>query len=64
MAKIWQSKSTKLHPLVERYTVGTDYELDKRLLPFDIEASKAHAQSLAKLKIISKTELGIDWRYP
>ena len=57
MSKIWQSKSTKLHPLVEKYTVGTDYELDKRLLPFDIEASKAHAQSLAKLKIISKTEL-------
>ena len=57
MTKIWQSKSTKLHPLVEKYTVGNDYELDKRLLPYDVQASKAHAQALAKLKIISKTEL-------
>ena len=57
MTKIWQSKSTKLHPLVEKYTVGNDYELDKRLLPFDVQASKAHAQALAKLKIISKIEL-------
>ena len=57
MSKIWQSKSTKLHPLVEKYTVGNDYELDKRLLPFDIEASLAHAQALYKIKVISKTEL-------
>jgi argininosuccinate lyase len=57
MVKIWQSKSTKLHPLVERYTVGNDYELDKRLLSYDVEASIAHAQALAKLKIISPTEL-------
>jgi len=57
MPKIWQSKSTKLHPLVEKYTVGNDYELDKRLLPFDIEASLAHAQALCKLQVISKIEL-------
>lgn len=57
MSKIWQSKSTKLHPLVEWYTVGNDYILDQRLLPFDVEASLAHAQALAKLKIISPAEL-------
>lgn len=57
MAKIWQSKSTKLHPLVEWYTVGNDYILDQRLLPFDIQASLAHAKALAKLKIITPTEL-------
>lgn len=57
MAKIWQSTSTSLHPLVEKYTVGNDYILDTRLLPFDIEASKAHAQALAKAKILTKTEL-------
>src|SRR3990167_6375572 len=58
MAKIWQSKSIKkLHPLAEQYTVGNDYILDMRLLPFDIEASKAHAQALLKAKIITKAEL-------
>ena len=56
MSKIWQSKSTKLHPLVERYTVGNDYKLDKKILPYDIEASKAHAAALLKLKIITPTE--------
>lgn len=58
MSKIWQSKSdTSLHPLVEQYTVGNDYILDMRLLPFDVEASLAHAQVLFKIKILTKTEL-------
>ncbi len=56
MAKLWQSDLTKLHPLVEKYTVGNDFELDKRLLPFDIEASKAHAQALLQAKILSRAE--------
>ncbi len=58
MPKIWHSKSdSTLHPLVEQYTVGNDYILDMRLLPFDIEASLAHAQALFKLKILTKAEL-------
>lgn len=57
MTKLWQSKSTSLHPLVEKYTVGNDYILDMRLLPFDIQASKAHAQALVKLGILTKAEL-------
>ncbi|MFA6492488.1 MAG: argininosuccinate lyase [Candidatus Babeliales bacterium] len=56
MAKLWQTKSVKLHPLAEKYTVGNDYELDKRLLPFDIEASMAHAEALLKLRILTKEE--------
>lgn len=56
-AKLWQSTSTKLHPLVEQYTVGTDYELDKRLLPFDITASQAHAKALAHIGILTESEL-------
>ncbi|MBM3256746.1 MAG: argininosuccinate lyase [Candidatus Liptonbacteria bacterium] len=57
MPKLWQSKSTKIHPLVEKYTVGNDYILDARLLPFDIEASLAHAQALHKAKILTASEL-------
>ena len=56
MAKLWQTKSTKLHPLVEKYTVGNDYILDTRLLPFDIQASKAHAAALVKAKILTPAE--------
>jgi argininosuccinate lyase len=57
MTKIWQSKSTQTHPMVERYTVGNDYKLDKKLLAYDVEASIAHAHALAKLKIITPSEL-------
>jgi argininosuccinate lyase len=57
MAKLWQTKSTSLHPLAEQYTVGNDYILDMRLLPYDIEASKAHAAALLKANIITKGEL-------
>jgi len=56
MAKLWQTKSTKLHPLVEKYTVGNDYILDVRLLPFDIQASKAHAAALVKVGVLKKAE--------
>jgi argininosuccinate lyase len=58
MPKLWQTKSTKLHPLVEKYTVGNDYVLDMRLLPFDIQASKAHAAALVKAGILTKSEYG------
>lgn len=57
MSKLWQIASTKLHPLIEEYTVGNDFEMDKNLLPFDIEASKAHAQALAKINILNTEEV-------
>lgn len=56
MAKLWQGKTTTLHPLVEKYTVGNDFILDMKLLPFDIEASIAHATALLKMKILTKVE--------
>lgn len=56
MAKLWQSKSTTLHPLVEKYTVGTDYILDMRLLPFDVQASRAHAAALVKAGVLTRIE--------
>ncbi|PIR78615.1 MAG: argininosuccinate lyase, partial [Candidatus Magasanikbacteria bacterium CG10_big_fil_rev_8_21_14_0_10_36_16] len=57
MAKLWQTSSTKLHPMVEKYTVGNDYLLDQRLIPFDIEASVAHAKALKKAGILNQEEL-------
>lgn len=57
MSKLWHASTTKLHPLVEKYTVGNDYKLDKRLLPYDIQASKAHAKGLHNIGVITHEEL-------
>ena len=57
MSKLWQSKAGSLHPLVEKYTVGNDYLLDLEILPYDLQASLAHAQMLAKIGVLKKSEL-------
>src|SRR5699024_10558229 len=46
-----------LEQKVEQFTVGDDYLLDQRLIPFDIQASKAHAKGLHKIELLSATEL-------
>lgn len=59
MAKLWQQATGKsdLEQKVERFTVGDDYLLDQRLIPFDIEASKAHAKGLHKIGLLTAAEL-------
>lgn len=58
MNKLWQaSGKAKLHPLVEAYTVGDDYLSDQQLLGYDIAASKAHAQMLQSIGVLSNDEL-------
>lgn len=55
--KLWQASSTtELHPLIERYTVGDDRELDQYLLGHDITATKAHAAMLKKIGILTASE--------
>eukprot|EP01067_Filipodium_phascolosomae_P002013 Filipodium_phascolosomae@DN2262_c0_g1_i1.p1 len=50
--------STGLHPLVEKYTANDDYELDKEIfIRYDLKATKAHAQMLAKIGILEADEL-------
>lgn len=47
--KLWESKSSKrLHPFIEKFTVGPDLILDKYLLPFDCAATVAHVFMLTK----------------
>ncbi|MFH1291956.1 MAG: argininosuccinate lyase [bacterium] len=55
--KLWQKNQTKLHPLVEQYTVGQDHILDKELMTYDIQASQAHAKALEQAGILDKNEL-------
>lgn len=54
--KIWQIDGG-LHPLVEAYTVGDDYLIDQQLIPYDIQASRAHATMLYKMGIFKNEEL-------
>lgn len=58
MKKLWQT-STKLHALVESYTVGEDHLLDQQLIPYDIKASRAHAVMLKQIGILTSNELKI-----
>lgn len=55
--KLWQKQSGPLHPLVEKYTVGNDYHLDLEILPYDLQASLAHAEMLHQIHVLKKTEL-------
>ena len=57
MAKLWQTSGTdESHELVEAFTVGDDYLWDGELLPYDVQASKAHANMLGKKGVVTKTE--------
>lgn len=57
MAKLWKKSATKLHPAIEKYTVGTDYLFDREILPFDIVASRSHAKGLRMIGILTPLEL-------
>ncbi len=54
--KLWQTGGKTIHPLIETYTVGKDYELDRRLLGYDVRASKAHVVMLGNIGVVSKSE--------
>ena len=56
MAKLWQKEYT-LDTLMEEFTVGSDYLLDKNLVSADCLASIAHARGLAEAKLITHDEL-------
>src|SRR3989338_10891673 len=57
MAKLWKKSDAKIAPAVEKYTAGTDYIFDVEILPFDIQASRAHAKGLQKIGILNADEL-------
>lgn len=55
MAKLWK-KGYGLDADVEDYTVGEDYLLDQELLPYDVQASIAHAEMLSECGYLTKEE--------
>ncbi|MDB5182624.1 MAG: argH [Candidatus Saccharibacteria bacterium] len=55
--KLWQTAaSVQLHPTIENYTVGDDHVLDQKLMGYDITASKAHAQMLESVGLLTMSE--------
>lgn len=57
--KLWQTgPAAATHPLVEAYTVGTDYLSDQKLLGYDITATKAHVRMLESVGLLNGTECG------
>lgn len=56
MGKLWQ-KGYTLDALMEEFTVGNDYLLDLNLIGADCLASIAHARTLQKAGILTKSEL-------
>jgi argininosuccinate lyase len=54
--KLWQKKKTSVTKQVDRFTVGDDRLWDVRLAPYDVLASKAHAQMLASVGLLTDTE--------
>ncbi|MFK8052870.1 MAG: argininosuccinate lyase [Woeseiaceae bacterium] len=55
MSRLWD-KGVSLDDRVLRYTAGEDHQLDARLVAYDVRASSAHAQMLAKQKLISSED--------
>jgi argininosuccinate lyase len=54
VAKLWD-KGYAVHSLIEEFTVGNDWELDRNLVTADCTASAAHAEMLESIGIL-KTE--------
>lgn len=54
--KLWQKNKTPVTENVDRFTVGDDRLWDVRLAPYDVVASKAHAQMLANVGLLTAEE--------
>lgn len=54
--KLWE-KGISIDKKIEQFTVGNDREIDLAIAKYDIQASKAHAKMLQKIKILSSEEL-------
>ncbi len=55
MTPLW-SKGLPLDEAIHRYTVGEDPQLDKALLPFDVQGSAAHARMLGEAGLLGKDD--------
>lgn len=58
MTKLWKKQSlSTTHPVVEAYSVGDDYWLDTKIIQYDIQGSRAHANMLETIGVLNADEL-------
>ncbi len=57
MSKLWEvEEKSKVNDWVEKFTVGNDHLLDMKLVPYDVKASKVHADGLNQIGVLSDDE--------
>lgn len=54
---LWQKPGVKVDARIQKFLAGEDVILDREFFLFDIEASRAHAQGLAQIGILTADEL-------
>jgi len=58
MSKLWSDKN-KLHPLIEKFTIGNDAVIDLKLAKWDVLGSLAHSKMLTEVGIVTEKEFGL-----
>lgn len=53
---LWQKPGTRVDERIQRFLAGEDVRLDRQLLAYDIRASRAHAQGLQRIDVLSTDE--------
>ncbi len=69
---LWQKPGIQVNERIQRFLAGEDVQLDRTLFAYDVRASRAHAEGLARIGILSAVELsalvseldalGADWQ--
>lgn len=54
--KLWDKGKQIMEPKIDQFTAGNDRILDKRLAPYDIDASIAHARMLSEVALLNQEE--------
>lgn len=54
---LWQKPGVKVDARIQQFLAGEDVILDREFFVFDIEASRAHAQGLQRIGILTADEL-------
>ncbi len=54
---LWQKSDTRVDARIQRFLAGEDVILDRELFAYDVRASRAHAEGLQRIGILSSDEL-------
>jgi argininosuccinate lyase len=54
---LWQKPGTRVDPDIQAFLAGEDVLLDREFIRYDIRASRAHAEGLQRIGILSAAEL-------